>query len=465
MFDGIRKSASIWKEAKKADKARPKVKRSRSEYEFLPAVIEVMETPASPVGRAVMLSIGAFLMIAALWAWFGKIDVVSTANGKVVPTDHVKYIQSSEIGVVRAIHVKDGQDVKAGDVLIELDPTDSEADRDRLLQERLTAELEQTRLEAMVADPENVLKSFHPPKEADPARVRLQFKRIENEVSEYNARMRYYREEGARRQAQRKIAFAKIDRLQSSIPFIVQQVEAIAELERKGYAGRLRLLELQQVQVESEKDLLTERAGIAEINASIAALKEERTREENEIRKNNLTELNEIQRQIDAIDQELLKAERRDVLRRLTAPVDGKIQQLAIHTIGGVVEAAKPLMVIVPADSHLVVDVKILNKDIGFVKADQEAEIKLEAFPYTKYGVIEGKVLTISNDAVEDEKLGLVYNARIEMHSTQIQVDNRLVNIAAGMAATVEVKTGNRRVLEYVLTPLLKYKSESLKER
>lgn len=465
MFEGVRKSASIWKEAKKADKARPKVKRRRSEYEFLPAVIEVTETPANPIGRALMLSIGAFLTIAAIWAWFGKIDVVASASGKVNPTDHVKYIQSSEIGVVRAIYVKDGQRVKAGDVLIELDPTDSEADRDRLLQERSTAELELARLNAIIMPAKDVLKSFNPPVGADPQRVRLQKRRIENEVAEYKARMRYYAEESARRRAQLLVARARIDKLSASLPYVEQQVEAIAQLEKKGFASKLRLLELQQVQVESEKDLITEKAGIAEIKASIASLKQERIREENEIRKTQLTELNEIQQQIDAIDQELLKAERRDTLRRLTAPVDGQVQQLAIHTIGGVVEAAKPLLVIVPANSKLVVDVKVLNKDIGFVELNQEAEIKLEAFPYTKYGVIEGKVINISNDAIEDENLGLVYDARIEMSASQIQVGKKMVNITPGMAATVEVKTNKRRVLEYVLTPLLRYKNESLKER
>lgn len=465
MLEGVKRSASVWKEARKADKARPRIKRKKSDYEFLPAVIEVMETPASPIGRGLMLSIGVFLTIAALWAWFGKIDVVATATGKVVPIDHVKYIQASEIGVVRAIHVADGQQVKAGDVLIELDPTDSEADRDRLLQERMTASLEKARLEALLVDPKKARESFTPPAGADPVRVRLQHQRIENELAEQDARLRYYEEEGARRQAQLKVAKARIEKLEASLPFIKEQVDAIAELERKGYAARLRLLELQQVQVESEKDILTEKAGIAEVTASIAALTQERLREENEIRKTRLEELNEIQRQIDGIDQEILKAERRDVLRRLTSPVDGKVQQLAVHTVGGVVEAAKPLMVIVPENSRLVVNAKILNKDIGFVEVGQEAEVKLEAFPYTKYGIIEGKVLTISNDSIEDENLGLVYDARIEMSAYQIQVDKRMVSLSPGMATTVEVKTGNRRVLEYVLTPLLRYKNESLKER
>ncbi|USG59737.1 HlyD family type I secretion periplasmic adaptor subunit [Sneathiella marina] len=465
MFEGIRRIATVWREAKKADDARIKIKRQRQDYEFLPAVIEVMETPASPVGRTVMLSIGAFLLIAALWAWFGKIDVVASASGKVIPTDYVKYIQSSEIGVVRAIHVRNGQSVGKGDVLIELDPTDSSADLDRLRQERMTSALEIARLVALLNPKSDPAKLFVPPKGATADQISLQRRRIDNEITEDKTRISYYKQEGARLKAQLRVAEARIEKLRTTLPYIEQQVEAIATLEKKGFASKLRLLELQQVQVESEQDIATELAGMHEARSAIKASAQELAREEAEIRSNRLDELVEAERQMKAVTQELLKAERRSSLRLLTAPVAGTVQQLSIHTVGGVVEAAKPLMIIVPKDSKLEVEAKVLNRDIGFVKVGQNAEIKLEAFPYTKYGVINGRVLHISGDAIADEQLGLVYDARIEMSADAIQVQDKMVNLTAGMATTVEVKTGDRRVLEYILTPLLRYKAEALRER
>jgi membrane fusion protein, hemolysin D len=465
MFEGLRRVATVWREAKKADDARVKIKRQRQDYEFLPAVIEVMETPASPVGRTVMFSIGAFLMIAALWAWFGKIDVVASASGKVIPTDYVKYIQSSEIGVVRAIHVRNGQSVGKGDILIELDPTDSSADLDRLHQERMTSALEIARLVALLNPKSDPAKLFVPPDGATTAQISLQRRRIDNEITEDKTRISYYKQEGARLKAQLRVAEARIEKLRTTLPYIEQQVEAIATLEKKGFASKLRLLELQQVQVESEQDIATEQAGMHEARSAIKASAQELAREEAEIRSNRLDELVEAERQLKAVTQELLKAERRSSLRLLTAPVAGTVQQLSIHTVGGVVEAAKPLMVIVPKDSKLEVEAKILNRDIGFVKVGQNAEIKLEAFPYTKYGVINGRVLHISGDAIADEKLGLVYDARIEMSDNAIQVQDKMVNLTAGMATTVEVKIGDRRVLEYILTPLLRYKAEALRER
>lgn len=465
MFEGLRRAASVWRAAKKQEDERPKIKRKRQDYEFLPAVIEVMETPASPVGRAVMLSIGAFLVLAAAWAWFGRIDVVASATGKVIPTDYVKYIQSSEIGVVRNIHIRNGQEVAAGDVLIELDPTDSTADLDRLRQEKMTWTLEIARLTALLQQNKDAAKMFIPPDGATNSEIAAQLRRIENEQREDEARIRYYREEGARLKAQHGVAEARIEKLRTTLPYVQQQVEAIQKLTEKGYASRLRLLELQQLQVESEKDIETELAGIHEITSSIKASRQEQAREEAEIRSNRLDELAEAERQLKAISQELLKAERRNSLRKLTAPVDGIVQQLTVHTVGGVVEAAKPLMVIVPKDSGLEVEAKILNRDVGFVKVGHQAEVKLEAFPYTKYGVIEGKVLHISRDAIADEDLGLVYDARIELAASDIQVEDKMVNLTAGMSTTVEVKTGDRRVLEFILTPLLRYKHESLRER
>jgi hemolysin D len=161
----------------------------------------------------------------------------------------------------------------------------------------------------------------------------------------------------------------------------------------------------------------------------------------------------------------LLKAEQRNRLTQLTAPVDGTVQQLAVHTVGGVVTEAQPLMVIVPKDNPLQVEVYLENKDIGFVKAGLAAEVKVEAFPYTKYGTLQGKVLHISNDAINDEKRGLIYLARIQLEKATMRLEEREVSLTPGMAVTVEIKTGNRRVIEYVLSPLLQYSSESFKER
>lgn len=178
-----------------------------------------------------------------------------------------------------------------------------------------------------------------------------------------------------------------------------------------------------------------------------------------------LAELTDAKRRGQGLSQETIKATQRNQLQRLTAPVDGVVQQLAVHTIGGVVTPAQQLMVIVPQEEGIEVEAVITNRDIGFVREGQAAEVKIDAFPYTKYGAIDAELVNLSNDAVPDEKLGLIYTARVLLKQSAIRVEEKMINLSPGMSVTVEVKTGKRRLIEYVLSPLMQYADESVRER
>lgn len=184
-----------------------------------------------------------------------------------------------------------------------------------------------------------------------------------------------------------------------------------------------------------------------------------------ETRRTALDSYNEAEQKVSELTQELVKAEVRSDQMRLVSPVDGTVQQLVVHTIGGVVTPAQPLMLVVPVDQVVEVEAFIENKDIGFVNAGDEAEVKLETFQYTKYGTIKATVTHVSHDAIVDEKRGLIYSMRVKLERGAMQVESKLVNLSPGMAATVEVKTGKRRVIEFFLSPLLRYQDESLRER
>jgi hemolysin D len=184
-----------------------------------------------------------------------------------------------------------------------------------------------------------------------------------------------------------------------------------------------------------------------------------------ETRRINLDSITEGHQNVAALEQELLKAGLRGKLMRLTSPVDGTVQQLAVHTVAGVVTPAQPLMIIVPRDNPLEVEAFLENKDIGFVKPNLDAEVKIETFQYTKYGTIHAKVTSVSHDAINDEKRGLIYSTRVKMEKSSINVDGTPVSLSPGMAVSVEIKTGKRRVIEYFLTPLMQHARESLRER
>ncbi len=211
-------------------------------------------------------------------------------------------------------------------------------------------------------------------------------------------------------------------------------------------------------------------AQLGEMNTRIAAselvAQRQRAALAAETRRATLDRLREAEQKMDALAQEQIKADSRSGLMRLTAPVAGTVQQLAVHTVGGVVTPAQPLLVIVPGDNPLEVEAFFVeNKDIGFVRAGQTAEVKVETFNFTKYGTLRGTVTQVSGDAIQDEKRGLVYAARVKLDRTTLNVDGKTVSLSPGMAVTAEIKTGKRRVIEYFLSPLMQVGDESLRER
>jgi hemolysin D len=232
-----------------------------------------------------------------------------------------------------------------------------------------------------------------------------------------------------------------------------------------GFVSRHDYLEKEQLRIEQEADLATQQGRLKELTVSIQEGRSQRLALIAETRRETLDSLNEAEQKTTTYRQELVKARTRDKRMTLTAPVDGAVQQLAVHTVGGVVTEAQPLMMLVPKDNPIEVEALVENKDIGFVNPGQEAVIKIETFPFTKYGTIPGVVTQVSNDAVNDEKRGLVFPMRVRLDKTTIPVENKIVNLTPGMAVTVEVKSAQRRVIEYFLSPLLQYKDESLRER
>jgi hemolysin D len=460
--------------------------RRREELAFLPAALEIVETPPSPVGRAIGATIILLFCVALVWASAGTIDIVASATGKIVPSGRTKVIQPFETGVVRSIRVQDGQAVKAGDVLIELDPTVNAADRDHLYNDRLAEQLNIARLRAALVGDENSAASFAPPAEADSALVNAQRQLLLNQVAEHRAKIAALARQQAQKEAEQGTIAATIHKLETTIPVIQQRVDIRKTLMDKELGSKLTYFETLQLLVEQQEDLAVQKSHLQEAEAAAAAIRETRGQAEAEYRHTLSDELAKAEQKANGLTQDLIKAEQKTRLQLLTAPVDGVVQQLAIHTVGGVVTPAQSLLMIVPSDSRLEIEAMVSNRDVGFVHAGQEAEIKIDTFNFTRYGLLHGQVLTVSQDAVirdrkqdrsDDRGLGaqndtsepkgqeLNYTARISLDRTRMQIEDRIVNLSPGMAATVEIKTGSRTILSYLLSPLLRYRQETLRER
>lgn len=321
---------------------------AREALAFLPAALEIQETPPRPAARGILWAIIACCLAAIVWSVLAKVDVVAVAGGKVIPAGKSKPVQAFESGRVRAIHVAEGDRVRAGEVLVELDASVSAAD-------------------------------------VNAARQRI----------------------------------AKLER---TLPLVQERAASARKLQAQGLLPRSDYLALEEQRIAVEQDLAERR-------------------------------------------QELVKAQERNDWQTLRAPVSGRVQQLAVHGAGAVVTPAQPLMVVVPEALALEVEAYVANKDIGFVSAGQDVALKLETFPFTRYGTLPGRVISVSDDAIADDKLGLVYLARVALEQPVIEVDGRPVRLAPGMAVSAEIRTGERRVVEFFLSPLSRLVHESLRER
>ena len=491
LLDSIR--ATPIKSAKAAITATKKIvtfpltreRRERDELAFLPAALEIVETPPSPIGRAIGATLIVLFCLALTWASFGHVDIVASATGKIVPSGRVKLIQPFETGVVRAIHIHDGQSVKAGDLLIELDPTMTAAEQEHIRSDLIAAQLDIARLRAALSDdPEGM---FQPPAGASPALVNMQRKFLAQQIDEYRAKLGALDRQRVQKEAERATIAATIAKLDASSPLIQQRVDIRKYLADKELGSKLTYLEIQQLLTENEKDLMVQKSRLQEADAAIAAITQSHAQADAEFRRTLFGELAEAERKAGGLADDLAKAEQRTKLQLLTAPVDGVVQQLSVHTVGGVVTPAQQLAVVVPADAVLEVEAMVPNRDIGFIHPGDDAQIKIDTFNFTRYGLLHGRVVSVSRDAIvretpqdrnndrpkgaesdssEPKGQEFVYSARVSLDRTQIQVDDDAVaNLSPGMAVTVEIKTGSRAVISYLLSPLLRYQHESMHER
>jgi len=409
------------------------VERLPHEAKFLPAALALQETPVSPAPRIAMGLLLSFALLALLWAFFGRIDVVATAQGKIVPNARTKTIQPFETATVKAIHVSDGQTVKAGDVLIELDATMAKADQDRIDSDFDAARLQVARGRALLAslEAERDVPMQRPPDVSDAMFLEAQ-RLLAGQIDEYRAKQRHAEAEIAQREAELRSTLELVHKLEQTVPIAQQRAKDYRDLAQEKFVSKHGYLEREQVRIEQEADLANQRSHAKEIEAALRQARGQRVELATELRRATLDSMSDGQQKAAGLEQELLKADTRGKLMKLTSPVDGTVQQLAVHTEGGVVTPAQPLMMIVPRDDVLEVEAFLDNKDIGFVKAGQEAEVKIETFQYTKYGTIHAKVMSVSHDAINDEKRGLIYSTRVKMDKAAILVDGAEVNLGPG---------------------------------
>jgi len=439
---------------------------------FLPAALEIQESPPNPITRWLAWSLVTLFTLAVIWASFGKVDIVSSAEGKIIPSSRVKQIQPLQKAVVQKILVTEGQTVKKGQPLIELDSTLTGADKNRS-----SGELKNLQLQLAVYTALNKALAQAATNNAAPALnldsiptvttsdQRLHEQLLQEQWLNYQARRSALLHGLTKTKAELSAQQEEVFQLQQTLPIVTQRAESMKQLANDQLAPQDDYLQLEQNRIEQSQGLAAARQRENQLDAAIKEIASQIDSLTAETQAATLGKIAELQQQTASATEELTKATDVNARQILYAPVSGVVQQLAISTVGGVVTDAQQLMLIVPDEDQLEVEVMIENQDIGFVEEGMPAEIKVHTFPFTKYGVIDATVTTVSDDAIIDEKRGLIYSMRLLMAKNTIQVENKTVKLMPGMAVTAEVKTGKRRIIEYFMAPLLKYKEESIRER
>lgn len=431
--------------------------------QFSSAALALAAQPPKRVVRMASLAICAMVVVTMVFAYVAQMDVVVSAQGKVIPAGKSKVVQPLESGVVRTIAVRDGQSVKAGDVLVELDLTSTGADRDRVQRELWEAQAEVLRANAQLTGAVHIAAPSDMPREV----VVNQNAILQSRMAEQQAKLGALDAEITRRHSDTDAISSGLSQQRASIPLIEQKHRMREDLAKTGHVAQTGVIETQMELLNAQKEVAVQGNRLKESQASYAAAQGQRAQAVAEFRARTSAELLEAVKRRDAAQQELIKTSQRFALQTLRAPIDGVVQQLAVTTVGGVVTAAQPLMTIVPEHSPLELEAQVMNRDVGHVRVGQRVINKVETFDFTRYGYIEGQVLWVGTDAVQDPKLGAVYPVRIQLNQTETPtaVNGRNGVVRAGMSVTADIRTDQRRLVEYLLAPMLRYKQEALRER
>lgn len=441
--------------------------------DFSPPLLRLQNAPPNPLGRKVLWWLLILLGGLLLWALLGRLDIVAVAEGKLIPESYVKIVQPAESGIVKDILVREGESVKAGQVLMRMDTLISEADsksidadyqRKRLALRRIEAELSGAPFKIEANDPAGLAEEIA-------AQYRANRSAVEAALAEERSRLIKARQElAAARQVRQK--------LEETLPHYREQDKAYEKLVKDGFAGSLMGSDKKRERIEKEQELQTQTFVIESARANIVQSEKKLAQIESDDRRQLHAERNDIQGQFDKLAQEMTKQAHRQELLELKATQEGVVKDLATHTPGTVVQPGTVLLTLVPQNEILRAEVWVSNEDIGFVRQGQSVKLKFAAFPFQKYGMVEGVVEHVSADA-SDNNTGngntqtdptkknqpLVYKALVALQKMNLDMDGERFALSAGMQTNAEIRLGDRTVMEYLLSPVRKAWHEAGRER
>ena len=466
--------------------------RHLSDREFLAPALEILETPASPVRVAFIWVICALAVTALVWSYFGRIDVIAAAQGKFQPTGRVKMIEPLETGKVAAIAVSNGAAVKAGDVLVQLDPSQAQADARAAAADYASARAEALRRQAELTAASG-RAPFTPPAIDWPSDIPAELREREEKVlaadlGQLTAEAASYTAQTQQKAAERDKLGETIETQKNLVTTLQQRVDMRQTLVESKAGTRASLIDATETLQYQQTQLAMQQQQLASLAAGLDVIGREAEKARQTFLSDDAQKLSDAEAKAEDARQRVAKTKAALDHLTLRAPISGRVQSSIIANVGQVVTSGQEVMRIVPTDSRLEIEAYVQNHDIGFVSVGQEAVVKIESFPFTRYGVIKARVTRIARDAIPapdataiegdpahpaaaaglaggERMQNLVFAVTLEPESSTILVDGVEQPLTSGMAATVELKTGARRVLEFLFSPLVEVASSAMRER
>jgi len=467
-------------------------KRRISDQEFLPAALEILETPPSPVRIAILIAICAFVTIALTWSYIGRIDIIAVAQGKLQPTGRVKLVQPLETSKVLVNHVENGRHVSEGEVLVELDPSEIISDKDAAVASlaSYSAEVLRRRAAIAAAQARSVTQVPAIVWPADiPAAIRMREERVlEADLQQLNSQVLSSQAQAAQKQAEATRLRQTMLVQNELIAALQERVDMKATLVQRMAGAKADLINAVETLKYQQTTLAQQTGQLNEALANLKVIDRDIEKAYATFISENAQKASDAARQSEDFAQKLAKADARIDHMILRSPISGIVQASTITTVGQVVTSGEEIMRIVPENAALEIECYLPNKDIGFVKEGQEAVIKIDSFPFTRYGTIKAQVIRVAHDAIPEpdanqtESNGakpsksttagggqrmqnLVFPVTLRPERSDIDIDGTRIGFSPGMAVSVEIRTGSRRILEYIFSPLTQTASEAMKER
>ena len=463
-----------------------------SDREFLAPALEILETPASPVRLAFLWLICGLVAVAIAWAYFGRVDIIAAAQGKFQPTGRVKVIEPVETGRVAVIHVSNGASVKAGDVLVELDRAAAEADVRAAEADLASAEAEAIRRRAAIQDAKAHALSPVPqivwPAETPPELRGREEQVLAADLGQLAAQLASFEAQRAQKAAERDRLMETIATQKNLIATLQERVDMRTKLVEVKAGAKAAVIDATETLQYQQTQLAMQEGQLASLTTGLNVIARDSEKAVQTFLSDDAQKLSDAERRIEDTRQRLAKARAAVDHLTLRAPIAGRVQSSVIASVGQVVTSGQEIMRVVPQDSKLEIEAYVLNRDIGFVSHGQEAVVKIESFPFTRYGSIKARVVRIAKDAIPapdasaiegdpahgpktsafagaERTQNLVFAVELEPETSSIMVDGSPQPLTSGMEVTVELKTGSRRLLEYLFSPLVEVASKAMRER